>query len=95
MDAGSAFLEILFFGMVAAFLVIRLRSVLGRRMVHERDPQAKGDRSGPTERAKGKAEMIIAKQRHGPTGTVELAFEGQFTRFSDLAEEDRLPERFE
>ncbi|MCA8927425.1 MAG: Tim44 domain-containing protein [Alphaproteobacteria bacterium] len=55
MDAGSAFLEILFFGMVAAFLVIRLRSVLGRRMGHERDPQAKGDRSGPTERAKGKA----------------------------------------
>ncbi|MFP1631471.1 replicative DNA helicase [Zhengella sp. ZM62] len=47
------------------------------------------------ERVKGKAEMIIAKQRHGPTGTVELAFEGQFTRFSDLAEEDRLPERFE
>ena len=47
------------------------------------------------ERGKGKAELIVAKQRHGPTGTVELAFEGQFTRFSDLAEEDRLPERFE
>ncbi len=47
------------------------------------------------ERVKGKAELIIAKQRHGPTGTVELAFEGQFTRFSDLAEEDRLPERLE
>lgn len=47
------------------------------------------------ERVKGKAELIVAKQRHGPTGTVELAFEGQFTRFSDLAEEDRLPERFE
>jgi replicative DNA helicase len=47
------------------------------------------------ERVKGKAELIIAKQRHGPTGTVELAFEGQFTRFSDLAEEDHLPERFE
>ncbi|WP_157015192.1 replicative DNA helicase [Mesorhizobium xinjiangense] len=47
------------------------------------------------DRVKGKAELIIAKQRHGPTGTVELAFEGQFTRFSDLAEEDRLPERFE
>ncbi|TYR32804.1 replicative DNA helicase [Mesorhizobium microcysteis] len=47
------------------------------------------------ERVRGKAELIIAKQRHGPTGTVELAFEGQFTRFSDLAEEDRLPERFE
>ncbi|MBZ0164941.1 MAG: replicative DNA helicase [Notoacmeibacter sp.] len=45
--------------------------------------------------ARGKAELIIAKQRHGPTGTVELAFEGQFTRFSDLAEDSHLPERFE
>lgn len=35
--------------------------------------------------AHGKAEVIIGKQRHGPTGTVELQFEGQFTRFSDLA----------
>ncbi len=33
----------------------------------------------------GKAECIVAKQRHGPTGTVEMQFEGQFTRFSDLA----------
>ena len=32
----------------------------------------------------GKAEVIIGKQRHGPTGMVELQFEGQFTRFSDL-----------
>lgn len=47
------------------------------------------------EKVKGKAELIIAKQRHGPTGTVELAFEGQYTRFSDLAEEHQLPERFE
>jgi replicative DNA helicase len=29
----------------------------------------------------GKAEVIIAKQRHGPTGIVRLAFEGQFTKF--------------
>src|ERR1043165_7139298 len=41
----------------------------------------------------GKAEVIIGKQRHGPTGTVELHFEGQFTRFSDLAHESHLPER--
>jgi replicative DNA helicase len=39
----------------------------------------------------GKAEVIIAKQRHGPTGTVELQFEGQFTRFSDLAQTGHLP----
>jgi replicative DNA helicase len=47
------------------------------------------------EAARGKAEVIIAKQRHGPTGTVALAFTGEFTRFSDLADESHLPERFE
>lgn len=36
-------------------------------------------------RAAGKAEVIIGKQRHGPTGVVPLAFEGSLTRFSDLA----------
>lgn len=33
------------------------------------------------------AECIIAKQRHGPIGTVRLFFEGEFTRFSDLAQD--------
>ncbi|OAN84536.1 replicative DNA helicase [Jannaschia sp. EhC01] len=33
----------------------------------------------------GKAEVIIGKQRHGPVGSVELSFEGQFTRFGNLA----------
>ncbi len=36
------------------------------------------------EQAKGKAEVIIAKQRHGPTGIVPLAFQPDFTCFSDL-----------
>jgi replicative DNA helicase len=40
-----------------------------------------------------KAEVIIGKQRHGPTGTVKLQFDGQFTRFSDFVEEDNLPYR--
>ena len=44
---------------------------------------------------RGRADVLIAKQRHGPTGTVPLAFQGEFTRFSDLAEEDRIPERYE
>ncbi len=30
------------------------------------------------------AECIIAKQRHGPTGDVQLHFDGEFTKFSDL-----------
>ncbi len=37
------------------------------------------------ERLHGKAEVIIGKQRHGPIGTVELSFEGRFTRFGNLA----------
>ena len=43
----------------------------------------------------GKAEVIIGKQRHGPVGTVGLSFENQFTRFGNLARDDRLPERYE
>jgi len=41
----------------------------------------------------GKAEVIIGKQRHGPTGTVQLSFEANYTRFGNLAREDMLPER--
>ncbi len=45
------------------------------------------------ELAHGKAEVIIGKQRHGPTGTVNLHFEASITRFSDLADDARLPTR--
>ncbi|MET0313414.1 MAG: DnaB-like helicase C-terminal domain-containing protein, partial [Hansschlegelia sp.] len=45
------------------------------------------------ENVAGKAEVIIGKQRHGPTGTVELQFEAEFTRFGNLAQDDHLPER--
>jgi replicative DNA helicase len=45
------------------------------------------------EHALGKAEVIIGKQRHGPTGTVELHFEASVTRFGDLAPDGQLPDR--
>ncbi|WP_375665898.1 replicative DNA helicase [Bartonella sp. TT121SHDZB] len=41
----------------------------------------------------GKADVIVAKQRHGPTGIVPLAFQSDFTRFSDLADSNYLPEQ--
>ena len=50
---------------------------------------------GEMEQVHGKAEVIIGKQRHGPTGTVQLSFEAQYTRFGNLAKADYLPERME
>lgn len=61
---------------------------------HERMKPPEDDPKFPewadkAERVFGKAEAIIGKQRHGPIGTVELAFQGEFTRFSDLAKPER------
>ena len=36
------------------------------------------------EKVHNQADLIIAKQRHGPTGTIQLFFEAEFTRFADL-----------
>ncbi|HLQ93328.1 MAG TPA: replicative DNA helicase [Xanthobacteraceae bacterium] len=42
----------------------------------------------------GKAELIIGKQRHGPTGTVYLQFEATVTRFDNLAQPDQMPDHY-
>ena len=41
----------------------------------------------PTEENRGKAEIIIEKQRNGPTGSVKLAFLPKYTSFENLAED--------
>lgn len=39
----------------------------------------------------GKAELIIGKQRNGPTGTVDLFFEKKYTRFRSMADMEEPP----
>jgi len=40
------------------------------------------------EDVKGKAEIIVEKQRNGPTGTITLAFLAEYTRFENYTERD-------
>jgi replicative DNA helicase len=44
------------------------------------------------EAAYGMAEIIIAKQRHGPIGTVKLHFEAEITKFDNFIGPERLPD---
>ena len=39
---------------------------------------------------KGIAEIIVAKQRNGPVGKIDLTFLGRFTRFENYAGGDRF-----
>lgn len=50
--------------------------------IHREEIYKKDDES-----VKGLADLIIAKQRNGPIGTVPLRFLGQFTRFENRAED--------
>ena len=46
------------------------------------------------ENIKGQAQVIIAKQRHGPIGSINLSFTDRFTKFGNLIKNDNIPEGF-
>jgi replicative DNA helicase len=48
----------------------------------------------PESSEKGKAELIVGKHRHGPTGTVPLTFIREYTRFENYSEELEEPGGF-
>jgi predicted lipid-binding transport protein (Tim44 family) len=62
---GGFPIDLILFAMVAAFLVLRLRSVLGKRTGFERPPQPQGTAEGPAARAEGVREEIVPAQRGG------------------------------
>src|SRR3546814_7843635 len=46
-------------------------------------------------RIDGRAEVIVAKQRHGSTGIVPMMFHNQTTKFSDAVDDGYLPAQYE
>ena len=42
------------------------------------------------EKVQNTADIIVAKQRHGPIGNIKLYFEASLTKFSDLADENKF-----
>ncbi|MBP7704173.1 MAG: replicative DNA helicase [Caulobacter sp.] len=72
----------------AVMFVYREAYYLGRQEPREGTPEHM-TWSEEMDRVRGQAEVIIGKQRHGPIGTVKLAFQEDFTRFGNLAREGR------
>ncbi len=56
--------------------------------IHRESYYNKDENGDEDPESKGKAEIIIAKQRNGPTGSVMLAYLSEFTRFENLLDRD-------
>ena len=64
--------------------------------IERQEPQQGSDKyaewQASMDRVHNVAEIIVAKQRHGPIGKERFFFDPAFTKFSDLAREDTLPD---
>ena len=72
--------------------VYREEYYLEREKPSDADLEKYADWSAKMERAHGKAEIIVAKNRNGPIGSFQLAFDANLTRFSNLASDYLMPE---
>jgi len=80
-------------------LVLREQYDVGRALTGEREGETEEKYHERHERwmehaakVHNQAEVNIAKQRHGPIGTVRLFFDGALTKFGDLAEDSHIPD---
>lgn len=64
--------------------VFREEYYLEREKPGDHDLEAIAEWQKKMDNVHGRAEIVIGKQRHGPIGTVDLSFEGRFTRFGNL-----------
>ena len=71
--------------------VYREEYYLGRSMPNMDDEKKYSKWQEDMNRAMNVAEIIIAKHRNGPIGTARVRFDGNLTKFSDLAEEGHFP----
>ncbi len=62
-----------------------------RRMPSQDDHNKMAEWQAKMEKVHGVAEVIVAKHRNGPVGTVRLQFNSNLTQFTSLAFNDRLP----
>ena len=68
--------------------IYREEYYLERLKPHESDIEKFAKWESDMERVHGQAEVIIGKQRHGPTDTVKLQYDGNYTRFANLAKQE-------
>jgi replicative DNA helicase len=61
-------------------------------LLHREDYYRRGDKEHVPD---NKADLIIAKQRNGPTGNIELIFREKFTRFENASYAEEPAMRFE